>query len=263
MLVRSGAIWVATLTTALTPRDWETRELWRSAPYHGVINVQARGMHGEVLTLDSSDRIYAYNSSECGTGVPVGTSFSPRQEDALEYFEVHILSHAQIIPLCFQLHHNNDTYRDLKLQAISGEHFVFNATAGDFANIGNGWGLPTPDGIRTARAMSTAATILYPAPTSPSQNTLCHQCTRDHMIIDPFCLNSSCASSSLLETTYRMFSHVLVHNDPTVRGLTKSSIDTCVASLHFPHDRLTREDVVDYARQVLVRNAVPLSYGCS
>ena len=258
---------VANMAT-LTAREWEIRDVWRASPYHGVVNMEARGLFDEVLPLYSSDRVFAYHAGACGVGEPVGTSFSPRHEVTFEYFEVHILSHANNIPLCFEFH-RNDVRVELQLDGTNEGGFVFDATRGNFEPTGNGWGLPTVEGVRVARWNAPADMLFVPPPSLPPPalpsraappSTLCSACTRGRMIIDPFCQDQTCAVSHLA-STLRMLRHVLNRGDASLTGAVNRSIHTCVASLHYPRDALTREDVIDYAGWVLFENA-PLFYGC-
>ena len=83
------------------------------------------------------------------------------------------------------------------------------------------------------------------------------------MIIDPFCQTQDCYSSHLASTIRMMRYAMRYEDESSATPSARENIRTCIAALHGPHDALTKDDVIDYARSVLMGNALPLEYGCA
>jgi hypothetical protein len=250
---------------SLTANEWELRQDWRHALFHGVVHIEARELNDRPFLLRQTDRIFAYHASECGRGAPVGTSFEPLLDEGLHYFEVHILSNENHIPLCFHLARDSRSVL-VRLDNVN-ENFVFDASRGDFSSTDNGWGLPMENRLRVARSNLTESLIVsFDPPPSPSESgNLCTRCVTNAMIADPFCQSPDC-SMNYLESTIRMMRHVLRRDDhDTAEAMTpvvRDTIQVCIAALNAPQNSLTKDDVIDYARNVLMGNSIPNEYGC-
>ena len=250
---------------SLTPIDWEQRKDWRHALFHGVVHIEAREFDNRPFPLRETDRIFAYYANNCGGGVPVGTSFEPLMDENLHYFEVHILSNETNIPLCFQFSRDG---RSIPVQLDNvNENFVFDPSEGDFSATGNGWGLPMQDRLRVARSnLTEILTISFDPPAPPSDTgDVCTRCVTNAMIADPFCQSPDC-SVNYLESSIRMMRNVMqIEDHVTADAMTpvvRDTIKMCIAALNAPHNSLTKKDVIDYARNILMGNAIPNEYGC-
>lgn len=249
----------------LTPKDWENRKDWRHALFHGVVHVEARELDNRPFPLRETDRIFAYYADECGRGVPVGTSFEPLLDGDLHYFEVHILSNETNIPLCFHL--SRDDWSIPVLLDNSHETFVFDPSEGDFSATGNGWGLPMQDRLRVARSnLSESFTASFAPPPPPSETAnVCTRCVTNAMIANPFCQSPDC-TVNYLESAIRMMRHVMQQEDhdtpDAMTPIVRDTIKVCIAALNAPHNSLTKDDVIDYARNVLMGKTIPNGYGC-
>lgn len=162
MMIETVLAFMAASVTTHGAREWELGRQWRYAPFHGVVNVEIREAGGGPFSLVGSDRVFAYDAGACGEGVPLGTSFAFREEESTEYFEVHILSHLNQIPLCFLFDRERRAF-NLTLDDVAGS-FFFDAAQGDFSATGNGWGLPVPGRLRVARFDPSASITATPHP---------------------------------------------------------------------------------------------------